>query len=118
MTLQFRFVSAQSQIPDLRICPQENPIVVGRSLSVDAPVPDAMVSRRHCELDCRDGRLVIRDLGSTNGTIVNGRPIDADCELEPGDVVLLGVSEFRVMAGEETGEFEDDSVPMDNLVIG
>lgn len=53
-------------------------------------VDDDRVSRRHCEIEVHDGELSVRDLGSSNGTLVNGSAIAGRRALEPGDVVELG----------------------------
>jgi hypothetical protein len=68
-------------------------LVVGRSRDCDLVVDDANVSRRHMEVRRDDSRWVAVDLGSTNGTKVNGRRID-EVPLEPGDEVSVGVSRF------------------------
>lgn len=63
--------------------------VIGRSPSCDFVLCDASISRRHAML-ARDGdRMVVTDLGSTNGTFVNGRWIN-QVEVVPGDRLQLG----------------------------
>ena len=57
---------------------------------------DPELSRRHAVISERDGRLVVEDLGSTNGTIVNGRRIDAPTELKAGDSLQLGTTNLAV----------------------
>jgi hypothetical protein len=68
-------------------------LVVGRSRECGLVVDDPNVSRRHMEVRRDDAGWVAVDLGSTNGTKVNGRRID-EVPLEPGDEVALGVSRF------------------------
>jgi hypothetical protein len=63
-------------------------LLIGRHPKCDIVVDEPNVSRRHAELMCRDGVWVIRDLGSTNGTTLNGSPVGRS-ELRPGDVVGL-----------------------------
>lgn len=63
-------------------------VLVGRHPRCDIVVDGANVSRRHAELLFRDGVWVIRDLGSTNGTTVNGSQVGRS-ELRPGDIVGL-----------------------------
>lgn len=58
-------------------------------------VVDPGVSRRHAGFEWRDGSLVVTDLGSTNGTLVNGRRIDGPTPVGPGDVVVVGSTELR-----------------------
>ena len=63
--------------------------VFGRTDDCQLRVTDEAVSRRHAKLEVREDRVTIRDLGSTNGTHVNGEPV-LYARLEPGDTVLLG----------------------------
>jgi hypothetical protein len=63
-------------------------VLVGRHPRCDIVLDDPDVSRRHAELMFRDGVWVIRDLGSTNGTTVNGAPVGRS-EVRPGDIVGL-----------------------------
>ncbi len=73
-------------------------LVLGRTgaPSVLVVPGDATISARHCELKNLDGRLSVRDLGSSNGTMVNGVPIDGEYPLEDGDRLMLGKTEMRV----------------------
>jgi hypothetical protein len=70
-------------------------LVVGRSSRCDIVLWDATISRRHARLIFRDGRWVLQDLGSTNGTTLNGRRVGR-CELRPGDDLALGQAWLRV----------------------
>ncbi len=56
------------------------------------PVDDSQLSRRHAEVRLDRGRWVVRDLGSRNGTWVNGARLTDERALEPGDVIRLGSS--------------------------
>ena len=69
--------------------------VIGRSPDVELMVPDTGVSRRHCRIE--DGRVV--DLGSTNGTWVNGVQVVTEQELEDGDRITVGTTELVFRAG-------------------
>ncbi len=71
------------------------PVVVGRSDEADVCLGDDWVSRSHCEIDMVDDSLVVRDLGSRNGTFVNGSRIDVS-PLLPGDELMVGGSRFQV----------------------
>ena len=64
-------------------------LVIGRSRECDVAFVSDAVSRRHARLLFRDGHWVIHDLGSTNGTMVNGVRIGR-CRLRPGDRVTFG----------------------------
>ncbi|MBV9279053.1 MAG: FHA domain-containing protein [Chloroflexi bacterium] len=72
-----------------------NRCIVGRLDSCDVTVDDKSVSREHARLSrLRDG-YVIEDLGSTNGTLVNGQRIHEAVLLRPGDVVTFGSVDYR-----------------------
>ena len=73
----------------------ELPLVIGRSDDVDVRVDCRWASRRHCEIDHVDGQLVLRDLGSRHGTIVNGQPV-REATLNPGDEIGVGLDRFVV----------------------
>ena len=66
--------------------------VLGRSRDCDIVVEDANVSRHHAELRPRGGAWVISDLGSTNGTRLNGRTVERPEVVRPGDEIELGAS--------------------------
>jgi len=56
------------------------PLTIGRSAPAELVLEGGTVSRRHCRLERRDSRVVLTDLGSTNGTFVNGeRACDPSC---------------------------------------
>lgn len=93
--MKANLISEDPLFPNLELDVDEQPVVLGRSVSAQVRVPDPMVSRRHCEIGTADGRLLVRDLGSTNGTIVNGRIVH-DAPLQPGDRILLGMTPFVV----------------------
>lgn len=70
--------------------------VVGRSQEVDLVLDEASVSRRHAVFTLGGGQLVLRDLGSANGTLVNGQRIE-EAQLQPGDVVSLGQARLTLV---------------------
>ncbi|MEO8553987.1 MAG: sigma 54-interacting transcriptional regulator, partial [Kofleriaceae bacterium] len=65
-------------------------VVVGRAASSDIPIDHESVSRRHAILRRRADRITIEDLGSRNGTLVNGVAIDSVRRLTAGDVIAVG----------------------------
>jgi diguanylate cyclase (GGDEF)-like protein len=72
----------------------DRPIVMGRDPEVELPLRDGSASRRHCQVERDDanGSFILRDLGSTNGTHVNGKRVDGTWQLSEGDKIFLGAS--------------------------
>ncbi len=65
-------------------------IIIGRDVACDIVVNDAEISRRHAKLTMQGNGYVLEDLGSTNGTFVDGQRLMGPHPLQPGDLVLLG----------------------------
>jgi predicted component of type VI protein secretion system len=59
-------------------------------------IKSSQVSRRHCELFDTDGKLMVRDLGSANGTFVNGKRVMGQQPLKVGDELTVGAVTLRV----------------------
>lgn len=75
-------------------------LLVGRSRSAALSLPDERVSRRHCEVELRpDGRILVRDLGSTNGTYLGGQPLQREASLRVGQVLRLGTGALLELRG-------------------
>lgn len=83
--------------------PLSGVLVVGRVAGVDLRVDDDSVSRRHAEVEVRGADVLLRDLGSANGTTVNGTPIAEDTRLAPGDIIQFGVVEMMYENGAASG---------------
>lgn len=75
------------------------PVVLGRGRTADITVDDTGVSRRHLEIDHRDGTYIANDLGSTNGSYLDGTPLTARREITNGSVISMGRARiiFRLM---------------------
>ncbi|GIW74724.1 MAG: hypothetical protein KatS3mg103_1246 [Phycisphaerales bacterium] len=65
------------------------PRIIGREEDCDLRIPVAEVSREHCRIEPTDGGLAVEDLGSSNGTFVNGVQIE-EAQMAPGDVLKIG----------------------------
>ncbi len=74
------------------------PYPVGRQHAAGLWLPQTAVSKQHAEFDLRDEQLVLRDLGSTNGTFVNAERIEGESTLVAGDLVHFANVGFRVFA--------------------
>ena len=68
---------------------------MGRADSVDIPVHDPFASSSHARIFARDGLMYIEDMGSTNGTYLNGEQLRAAQRLSQEDTVRIGDSEYR-----------------------
>jgi len=76
----------------------ERAVVIGRDETCFIRMTSQEVSRQHCSLTPTERGLVVRDLGSQNGTLVNGARIEHETVLQPGDVLKLGPLQFLVAA--------------------
>jgi hypothetical protein len=70
--------------------------VVGRQDDCQLRIKSSQVSRKHCELFEKKGLLLVKELGSSNGTYVNGKRVEGQRVLEPGDEITIGKVKFRV----------------------
>ena len=77
-----------------RIPVADRPIVIGRLSSCDIPLGDPQVSRRHAEVRRDPEGFTVFDLGSTNGTVVNGSPV-RERRLSDGDELRIGSATIR-----------------------
>jgi FHA domain/FhaA, N-terminal domain len=84
-----------------RTIPFTGPMRIGRSPDCELAIRDSRASRHHARLHARDGVLVLTDLGSTNGTRVNGQRI-REVVLGHGDRILIGETEL-IVGGPDDG---------------
>ncbi len=80
------------------------PFTIGRTEGNALRLPAADVSRAHCELSLRDGAVVIEDLGSTNGTSVDGVRISGGCALSEGSMIELGPFNLTLLTPADTSD--------------
>lgn len=76
----------------------EQPIVIGRQPDCDIVFDDPNISRRHAEVRVAAGEFTVADLGSTNGTKVNGVDVSIARALRDGDIITLGSNSIRFEA--------------------
>jgi len=88
-----------------------NITVVGRRNDCDLCIPLEDVSRRHCQFDRNNEVLKIRDLGSHNGTFLNGKQINGETPVKPGDYLRVGPLTFQLQID---GQPEKTVPPRDN----
>lgn len=87
--------------PDGPVRVERFPFSVGRGSDNDLTIRDRRVSRHHALVEEIDGRLVLTDLNSTNGTFLNGRPVEREA-LRDGAVVSFGGYEMQIRFAAET----------------
>lgn len=87
---------------------EKEEILLGRDLANDIPISDPEVSRRHARFIMQGESIMVEDLGSTNGTFLNGQRISSAQQLRVGDVITLG--EDIVLAFEQVGYDPDATV--------
>ena len=98
MKLQLVFKTAKSGGKKPRTYDVDLPVVIGRGQQASFRIPHGQISRRHCELLESKGSVFIRDLGSTNGTMVKGTmlPSKTKVPIRSGSVIRLGDLAFRI----------------------
>src|SRR5262245_29069886 len=69
--------------------------IIGRQTDCQIRIPSAGISRHHCELTLADGKILLRDMGSSNGTYVNRQKIQ-QAQLGAGDLIGIGDMVFVV----------------------
>jgi serine phosphatase RsbU (regulator of sigma subunit)/pSer/pThr/pTyr-binding forkhead associated (FHA) protein len=74
----------------------EASLVIGRSSESDLMVADRFLSRQHAKLFWRDGRLLVEDLGSRNGTLLNDQPVKGSMEVHAGDRIKVSGSLIEI----------------------
>ena len=97
-------------------------IFIGRSPSCTISLEDAKVSRRHVRLQIEDGQARVTDLGSRNGTLVNGEKLEAEIVLLPGDRLQVGDSTVlfepsaRASLSDREADGEVHTSPVEELI--
>lgn len=93
-------------------------IVIGRDPNCEVLINDAEVSRHHASVRLQGGGFMLEDLGSTNGTVVNGQKLAGPHFLRPGEIITLGQHVSLVFEAEPV--FDPDATmvtPMVNIPL-
>src|SRR5438128_1227475 len=106
---------------------QESPVSIGRASDCTIPIKDRYLSRKHAEILSADGHWVLKDLGSANGTYLNGARVERDQRLHAGDRIRLGDTEIvfettehntdRFLAVADTAASTTISIPVQDAEI-
>ena len=84
-------------------------LVLGRSEDCSIRPMSPMVSRRHCRIIFEKGSYLIEDLGSTNGTTLNGKLVTCSMELKDGDKIGVANAQFKFVMPNETKTVKDEN---------
>jgi pSer/pThr/pTyr-binding forkhead associated (FHA) protein len=90
-----RFISGKYQGGEFPLRPNRE-IIIGRSSDLDMVLVEDMVSRKHAKITTDESVVTIQDLGSTNGTFVNGEKV-RKADLKDGDRILIGTSIIKIV---------------------
>jgi len=112
---------SDDELPYLQHQPEENeaphrvvlepfPFRIGRSSTAHYVVHSHRVSKLHVEIDKRGHRFSVTDLDSRNGTFVNGKRIDGEARLKPGDVLHVAHKEFQFCFDQNSKESVDETI--------
>lgn len=87
---QYQLVMHSGPTPGKTFPLEGDVLTIGREASNQIAINDAEISRKHSQLVLQGGKYVLTDLGSTNGTFVNGQRVTGQHVLQPGEVISLG----------------------------
>lgn len=93
-------------------------LLIGRGPHCNLRLDDSTVSWDHLEIMCRGRSVIAQDLGSSNGTTVNGQPMERGCRLRSGDVLLLGSVRVTVALRSEPAQETTVKVKLGEVLLG
>ncbi|MEM1417230.1 MAG: DUF4388 domain-containing protein [Myxococcota bacterium] len=111
-----RFISGKYQGGEFPL-PENGEIVIGRSSELDMVLVEDMVSRRHAKITVTNAQIFIQDLGSTNGSFVNGEKIKR-ARLSEGDRILIGTSIIKVVSAEHGASLNEARAHLEDVAAG
>lgn len=86
-------------------------VIVGREEGVGVSIHDPEVSRRHARISWQAGRYVLEDMGSTNGTYLNGEQVTSPQSLQPGDTIGMGQTVLIFQVQAEAAPTQPEAAP-------
>jgi len=108
-----KFISGKYQGGEFPLKPNKQ-VIIGRSSELDMVLVEDMVSRKHARISWQGGKLTIEDLGSTNGTFVNGEKVK-QARIKEGDRILIGTSILKLVKQGAGAEEMTDAQVKQNL---
>jgi pSer/pThr/pTyr-binding forkhead associated (FHA) protein len=112
-----RFISGKYQGGEFPLRPNRE-IIIGRSSDLDMVLVEDMVSRKHAKITTDEHVVTIQDLGSTNGTFVNGEKV-RKADLKDGDRILIGTSIIKIVFvdGENTSHLMSETEARSKMAV-
>ncbi len=105
-----KFISGKYQGGEFPLRPDRQ-LIIGRSSELDMVLVEDMVSRKHAKIAWQAGKPTIEDLGSTNGTFVNGEKIQKPSRIKEGDRILIGTSILKlILQGANSPELSETQI--------
>lgn len=99
--MKVRLIERGAKVEDMREIPiEESEFLIGRGPDCNLRLPVASVSRHHCLLHLEQDAVSVTDLGSANGTFVNGQRVRSQTTLQSGDLLGVGACQFVVDLGD------------------
>jgi len=92
-------VSLDPNVSKVEMPLNQLPLVIGSGEEADIRLDEPTVAAAHCRIECVDGQLFVRDLGTVHGTHINGDRI-TEGGLQPGDELAIGLLNFYVQEWE------------------
>ncbi len=84
------------------LIPVRSGFVFGRFVDCDIQILEKSISRKHASIDIKGDQLFLKDLGSSNGTFLNGKALTEEVSLHSGDRIQIGESHFEIRFSEGT----------------
>jgi len=101
-----RFESGRAQTAELPAGSIDSPVGQGRDPDVAVVLDSPSVSRHHARISIGDGQATFEDLGSKNGSTVDGRPANGPIDLADGDVITVGAVDMKFQSFRPLGSTE------------
>jgi pSer/pThr/pTyr-binding forkhead associated (FHA) protein len=79
----------------------DGPVEIGRDAATNMPLDDDQASRRHARVSAQGDAAVVEDLGSTNGTYVNGQSVEGPRAVRPGDKIRVGLTVIELRTAQD-----------------
>jgi pSer/pThr/pTyr-binding forkhead associated (FHA) protein len=101
--MTIRLVEAEPSAAPREVLVNKEEFVIGRGRDCDLQINEGEISRHHCMLRGRGEQYALLDLGSSNGTYLNGHRLISQATLQEGDELRIGKHRFRVTMDEREG---------------